>query len=71
MDFKTICDNTREVAIEAGSFIFSRMNSLSPEDITTKGKHNFVTEVDKAAEQMIIDRLKTIVPSAGFIAEER
>ena len=35
-----------------------------------KGRHNFVTEVDKAAEVMIINRLKQLVPDAGFIAEE-
>ena len=35
-----------------------------------KGRHNFVTEVDKAAEIMIINRLKDLVPGAGFIAEE-
>lgn len=58
------------MATEAGSFIYGRINSIAPVDVETKGRHNFVTEVDKATEVMIIERLKNLVPGAGFIAEE-
>jgi myo-inositol-1(or 4)-monophosphatase len=70
MDYKALCNSTIQIAREAGSYIFSRINSLSPGDVETKGMHNFVTEVDKDAEVMIINRLKELVPGAGFIAEE-
>ncbi len=70
MNYEALCKATVEIAIEAGSYIFGRINQIAPDEIEVKGKHNFVTEVDKAAEIMIINRLKDLVPGAGFIAEE-
>jgi myo-inositol-1(or 4)-monophosphatase len=70
MNYEALCNATREIAIEAGTYIFGRINQISPDAIEIKGRHNFVTEVDKAAEVMIINRLKDLVPGAGFIAEE-
>lgn len=70
MNYEALCKATREIASEAGSYIFGRINQISPDAIEIKGRHNFVTEVDKAAERLIINRLKDLVPGAGFIAEE-
>jgi myo-inositol-1(or 4)-monophosphatase len=70
MDYKAICEITRDVAEEAGRFIFGRINSLAPSEVETKGRQNFVTEVDKQAEMMIVSRLKDLIPGAGFITEE-
>lgn len=70
MDFKSLCEATAEIAIEAGNYIHGRINSLSGEDIEVKGLNNFVTEVDKTAEAMIISRLNTLVKDAGYVAEE-
>jgi myo-inositol-1(or 4)-monophosphatase len=70
MDYKALCQASVEIAVEAGEFIFSRLNSISPREVETKGRHNFVTEVDKEAEILIIGKLKSLVEGAGFIAEE-
>jgi myo-inositol-1(or 4)-monophosphatase len=70
MDYQKLCIATQQIAREAGEFIFSRINQVLPSAVETKGKHNFVTEVDKAAEVMIISKLKSLVTGAGFIAEE-
>jgi len=70
MDYQAICKTTREIASEAGTYIHGRIKSISMNEVEVKGIHNFVTEVDKAAEAMIIDRLKFLVKDAGFIAEE-
>jgi myo-inositol-1(or 4)-monophosphatase len=70
MNYKGLCEETCGIAREAGGFIFSRINSIDQGNIEIKGLHNFVTEVDKASEVMIINRLKELVPEAGFIAEE-
>jgi myo-inositol-1(or 4)-monophosphatase len=43
---------------------------LSAQNVEKKGLHDFVTYVDKTSEKRIIDELKTIIPDAGFIAEE-
>jgi myo-inositol-1(or 4)-monophosphatase len=70
MDFKALCEATKDIAIEAGNYIYGRINNLAKEDIEAKGLNNFVTEVDKTAETMIINRLNTLVKDAGYVAEE-
>lgn len=70
MDYKALCEATIEIAIEAGNYIHGRIKGFSMQDVEVKGKHNFVTEVDKAAEAMIINKLGSLVRNAGFIAEE-
>jgi myo-inositol-1(or 4)-monophosphatase len=70
MDYQAICKATREIAYEAGNYIFGRIKSISMNEVEVKGMHNFVTEIDKSAEAMIIDRLQILVKDAGFIAEE-
>jgi myo-inositol-1(or 4)-monophosphatase len=70
MDYKALCDATIEIAMEAGSYIHGRIKSISMSAVEVKGKHNFVTEVDKTAEAMIINKLNHLVNNAGFIAEE-
>jgi myo-inositol-1(or 4)-monophosphatase len=70
MDYRTLCQTTVEIAKEAGTYIFSRLNSITLQTIETKGLNNFVTEVDKATEVLIVSRLKKLVDGAGFIAEK-
>lgn len=70
MNYKAICEATREIAAETGNYIFGKIKNISIHEVEVKGLHNFVTEVDKTAEAMIIERLKLLVRDAGFIAEE-
>jgi myo-inositol-1(or 4)-monophosphatase len=70
MDYSEICESVRIVAKEAGAYIRDQLNHVSDRNIQTKGKQNFVTSVDKAAEKMIVQRLETLLPEAGFITEE-
>lgn len=70
MDLKALCEATTEIAVEAGNYIYSRIKSISPEDVEIKGLNNFVTDVDKSTEAMIIGKLSRLVSDAGFIAEE-
>jgi myo-inositol-1(or 4)-monophosphatase len=70
MDFKALCEATNSIAIEAGQYIFGRIKSVSMQAFEVKGVNNFVTEVDKTAEALIVDKLSSLVDHAGFIAEE-
>ncbi len=70
MDLKDICEKVTDIARETGRFIRSERLSFSADKIETKGVHNYVSYVDKQAEQMLVGRLSKIVPGAGFIAEE-
>jgi len=70
MDYSEICASVRIVAKEAGVYIREQINQVTAQSIEIKGKQNFVTFVDKAAEKMIVQRLELLLPEAGFIAEE-
>jgi myo-inositol-1(or 4)-monophosphatase len=70
MDFKVLCEAATEIAIEAGNYIYGRIHSFSMREVEVKGLNNFVTDVDKSAEAMIISKLGKLVQGAGFIAEE-
>jgi len=70
MNYQEICLATCQVAREAGAFIRSEVEGLRVRNVEVKGLHNFVTEVDKRSESLIVSRLRQILPQAGFIAEE-
>jgi myo-inositol-1(or 4)-monophosphatase len=58
-------------AARKGAAIISRATfDLDRVQVTKKGHNNFVTEVDKAAEQAIIDVLHSAYPDHAILAEE-
>lgn len=70
IDYESLCLKVCEIAKQAGDFIRKESSNFSTKSVEVKGLHNFVTYVDKGAEQMIVDRLQKILPESGFIAEE-
>lgn len=59
----------REAAREAGKLIFKRFNTDF--SVSHKGTINLVTEVDLAAEELIVARIQKSFPSHSVLAEER
>lgn len=70
IDYKKICSETCNIARKAGDLIKQYVGNINANDISIKGQHDFVTFVDKGSEILIIDKLKKLLPGAGFIAEE-
>lgn len=70
MNLENICNRAIKVIKEVAEFIEQEKNNLKRETIEHKGTHDFVTFVDKAAENKLVDGFKKIIPEAGFIAEE-
>ena len=70
MDIEMICKETCNIAREAGEYIRGESLKFSTGDIETKGKHDYVSYVDKNTEKKIINNLQKLIPGAGFIAEE-
>ena len=70
IDLKELCNEVcglskkvgKKIAIEAGKF---RMDQVE-----VKGLNNFVSYVDKMAETSLVDGLRKLLPSAGYIVEE-
>lgn len=59
-----------KAARKAGSIINRASLDLDRVRISSKGRSDFVTEVDRAAEAAVIETLKTAYPSHAFLAEE-
>jgi len=57
-------------ARNAGEIIVRSMNRLESLQITSKGRNDFVTEIDKAAEAEIIAHIRKHYPKHSFLAEE-
>jgi myo-inositol-1(or 4)-monophosphatase len=62
--------NAVKAARRAGNIITRASEDIGSLKIQTKTYNDFVTEVDRAAEQAIIDTLKELYPTHGFFGEE-
>lgn len=58
----------KEIAREAGTYQKEKL--LDPHTIEWKGEINPVTEVDKACEKMIVEKLQGTFPTHDILAEE-
>ena len=54
----------------AGDSIVREMDRACDISIESKGKNDFVTEVDKNAEEIIINTIRNAYPNHAFLAEE-
>jgi len=70
MDLKKICSNVDEIAKETGEFLLRESEAFDQSMVETKGLHDFVSYVDKGSEEMLVEKLGALLPSAGFVTEE-
>ncbi|MDI3521088.1 MAG: monophosphatase [Anaerophaga sp.] len=68
-DYREICEKTVEIARETGLFVKNYRLQNKP-DVESKGRNDFVTQIDKASEKKLVEALGRLLPEAGFIAEE-
>jgi myo-inositol-1(or 4)-monophosphatase len=69
-DLKALCAEIEIAARQAGEFIMNESATFDVRNTEIKGLNNFVSYVDKGSEIMLIDKLGSLIPEAGFIAEE-
>lgn len=66
-----ICDDVCSLVREVGSYLAEERRMLrGAVNSEAKGVHDYVTQFDKESERRIVNRLKQLLPDAGFIAEE-
>ena len=70
MNLEKLCEDVRELVQKTGGFISLELEKREKLNVEAKGKHNYVTHVDKSAEEMLIKGLSKLLPESGFIAEE-
>lgn len=59
-----------EAALAAGKVLIENLGKLSADQIETKSKNNFVTEIDKLSEKTIINIINSVFPDHCIFAEE-
>ena len=70
LNLEKICIEVNEVAKQAAEFIVREREIFTADKIEFKGDQNLVSYVDKKAEELIIGKLRQILPQANIIAEE-
>lgn len=59
-----------KAARQAGKVIIRSLNQLDRLEVAVKGRNDFVSEVDHAAEEAILDVIRHTYPGHGILAEE-
>lgn len=70
MNLENICKGIEKAATEAGAFIRKEAEVFDISRMERKGLNDFVSYVDKGSEKLLVERLTSILPEAGFITEE-
>ena len=70
MELQQLTMSVCRVAREAGAYINKERTSFSLDKVERKQAHDDVSYVDKGSEQLIVSKLREILPEAGFITEE-
>ena len=70
MDWNVLLEETKAVSLDAGAFIQKEREKFDIRKVEFKGFNDMVSYVDKAAEQIIVEKLHKLLPEAGFITEE-
>lgn len=69
-ELKILTKEVTELARTVGYSIKQEMQKVGESDVKEKRNNDFVTYVDKASEETIVQKLKSLFPEAGFITEE-
>jgi myo-inositol-1(or 4)-monophosphatase len=67
---RELCIKVEGLSREVGKFLLEEQKNFSTDFIENKGVNNLVSYVDKIAEKKFVTGLNSILPEAGFIAEE-
>jgi len=70
IDLKKICTEIEKAAAETAEFILKEAENFDISRTETKGLNDFVSHVDKGSERMLAEKLSSVLPEAGFKAEE-
>lgn len=60
-----------EVSMKTGAYIKLSQQQIHASEIEQKGPQDFVTKIDKKAEEVLVEALRIILPDSGFTTEEK
>lgn len=70
LDLVQLTTEVKKLAVETGAFVRKEREGFQRNLVKEKNSHDYVSYVDKESERRITERLKQLLPEAGFIAEE-
>lgn len=70
LNLETLCRQVCDLARVTGGIIRRDIHKISQKDLELKGRHNYVTYVDRMSEAFLVKELTSLLPEAGFITEE-
>lgn len=70
MDLKSIVAEVCRTARETGAYLRAERSNFSTDRVVEKGAHDYVSYVDRGAEEMTVEALRKLLPEAGFVTEE-
>lgn len=70
MNIENIYDNVKLLARSVGEYLVAEQAKLQRKDVELKGTRNYVTYIDKAAEERLVEGLQRLIPESGFLTEE-
>lgn len=70
LDLAAITQEICTIATDAGAFLLQERSRFQREAIEYKGLNNLVSYVDKETEKQLVEKLRQVLPEAGFITEE-
>jgi myo-inositol-1(or 4)-monophosphatase len=70
MNLSDLIISIEQIATAAGRYIMSEAERFNPSVTEMKGLNDFVTNVDRGSEKLLVEKLGELLPSAGFLVEE-
>ncbi len=71
MELSKLTDGVVSLSKEVGEFIRKEAQVFERKHVEYKGLHDMVSYVDKTAEIRIVKGLRSLLPEAGFVTEEK
>ena len=69
-ELSTLLHEVERVARQAGEYLRQEREGFSLERVEQKHSHDYVSDVDRGSEQMVVSALRHLLPEAGFVTEE-
>jgi myo-inositol-1(or 4)-monophosphatase len=66
----TLLNESIEIIKQTGNYIRDERKKFTKASVISKGSNDFVSHVDKSAEELLVKGLGELLPESGFIAEE-
>lgn len=70
MNLGIICNEVKQLARSVGEYLIAEQAKLKRKDVELKGTRDYVTYIDKTAEELLVKGLEQLLPESGFLTEE-